>query len=199
MKPHIDIVILDIDCYLVLGMKSVLTQHFIRKGWSVRFLSSKHQTNANLVILSGGMNRMARHCRYGTAYRRQHVITIQETTQPRMIRSHIPACLSEQIRITRKVTKQNLLAEVERALETGNPHSPQDCPRCKLTLTHREYLVLSAIHRCMRLYQVAAFLNLSIKTVSRHKCNAMKKLGFHRNSELYNWLRQGGLEQEIRL
>nr|WP_269815850.1 LuxR C-terminal-related transcriptional regulator [Serratia ureilytica] len=142
---------------------------------------------------------MAYHCRYGTANRQQHVITIQETTQPRLLRRQLPACLSEQSRVTRKVTPHVLLAEAERVLETGNgPATPQDCPRCALTLTYREWQVLSAIRRCMRPYQVAIYLNLSIKTVSAHKCNAMNKLGFHRNSELYHWLRQGGLEQEIR-
>lgn len=193
MKSPIDIAILDIDNYFLLGLKALLTQHFSRKGESVRFLSDRYRAAALLVIQGDKANRMAYHCRYASA-RQQHVIMVQETAQ-----RELPACLSEQSRITREVTRQTLLAEVERVLEIRNgPAPPLSCPRCACILTNREWQVLSAIRRCMVPYQVADYLNLSIKTISAHKCNAMNKLGFHRNSELYQWLRQGGLEQVIR-
>ena len=198
MKLHIDIAILDTDNYFLLGLKALLTQHFSHKGGSVRFLSDRYRAGAPLVIQGSEPNRIPYHCRYAAA-RQQHVIMVQETAQPRAHRRQLPICLSEQSSIKREVTQQTLLSEVERVLEIGDlPAAPQSCPRCALTLTYREWQVLSAIRRGMVPYQVADFLNLSIKTISTHKCNAMNKLGFQRNSELYQWLRLGGLEQEIR-
>jgi hypothetical protein len=52
MKLHIDIVIFDTERYLVFGMETVLTQHFILKGWSVRFLSDRRWASATLMIHS---------------------------------------------------------------------------------------------------------------------------------------------------
>jgi DNA-binding NarL/FixJ family response regulator len=46
--------------------------------------------------------------------------------------------------------------------------------------------------------QIAQLLGLDVKTVSAHKRNAMVKLGFSRTSDLYYWMKNGGLAQEIR-
>ncbi|OMQ19630.1 hypothetical protein BMI79_20995 [Serratia oryzae] len=37
-----------------------------------------------------------------------------------------------------------------------------------------------------------AYLNISVKTANAHKQNAMRKLNFRCNQELYQWLLQGG-------
>ncbi len=61
-------------------------------------------------------------------------------------------------------------------------------------LTPRELQVLSAIAQGVQPGRLARQLGLHVKTISSHKCTAMRKLGFSRNHELYHWLsRQGGL------
>ncbi|WP_440515061.1 helix-turn-helix domain-containing protein [Serratia sarumanii] len=66
----------------------------------------------------------------------------------------------------------------------------QTCPCCTQTLTSRERQVLSCIKGAYDINHIARSLSLSPKTVSAHKRNAMLKLGFRRNNELYYWLQQ---------
>jgi len=52
-------------------------------------------------------------------------------------------------------------------------------------LTRSEIEVLKHLLNGMDLQQIAKMKQLSIKTISAHKCNAMRKLGVHTDSELF--------------
>ncbi|OVU34707.1 hypothetical protein BME18_16295 [Klebsiella michiganensis] len=52
-------------------------------------------------------------------------------------------------------------------------------------LTRSEIDVLKHLFNGMDLQQIAGMKQLSIKTISAHKCNAMRKLGVQSDSELF--------------
>ncbi|WP_425326544.1 response regulator transcription factor [Serratia marcescens] len=65
-------------------------------------------------------------------------------------------------------------------------------------LTPREHQVLRCMSCGLTASRVAWVLKITEKTVSAHKRSAMRKLGFRRSGELYQWLLRGGLEYEKR-
>lgn len=66
-----------------------------------------------------------------------------------------------------------------------------DCS-CMSPLTPREADVLWCIHQGMNGRDTGTYLSISEKTANTHKQNAMRKLNFRCNQELYQWLLQGG-------
>ncbi|MBH3259864.1 helix-turn-helix transcriptional regulator [Serratia marcescens] len=63
-----------------------------------------------------------------------------------------------------------------------------DCTHCSLALTPREREVVLMQRQALPPSLIADLLNISIKTVSAHKRNAMRKLGFRRIHELQQWM-----------
>lgn len=61
---------------------------------------------------------------------------------------------------------------------------PEDDGTALKTLTLRESLVLSEMMEGKSLRQIAARYHNSLKTISSHKCSAMKKLGVSSNAQL---------------
>lgn len=55
------------------------------------------------------------------------------------------------------------------------------------TLTHREREIIKLIAEGYRNKQIAEYLNISIKTVEKHRSNLMKKLDLHSISALTNY------------
>ncbi|CAI1725651.1 TPA: LuxR C-terminal-related transcriptional regulator [Serratia fonticola] len=64
-------------------------------------------------------------------------------------------------------------------------------------LTAREIEIMQCIITGMKLGHIAQKLNISVKTVSHHKRNVMRKLNFKRNAELFYWLQYGGLHEAM--
>ncbi|MBH3000355.1 response regulator transcription factor [Serratia marcescens] len=191
MKPHIDIVILDDDRYFSLGLETLLQEHFMHKGWSVTFLPTQLYPMANLIIQADKMTRPMRFYHVKKNFKNHTVITIQQTLR---LRRRLPACMSEHGIIRRRDSTEVVLHLVEKMFGGHIPVSPHQCSHCSQALTPREWEVLYTIQLGLVPSQIAGSLNLSVKTVSAHKRAAMRKLGFQRNTELYQWLRQGGLD-----
>ncbi|MFL4422392.1 LuxR C-terminal-related transcriptional regulator [Serratia marcescens] len=61
------------------------------------------------------------------------------------------------------------------------------------SFTQREREVLHLIKQGKTLTCMSACLGINVKTISAHKRNAMKKLNFKRNQELFHWLLQSDL------
>jgi fimbrial protein FimW len=190
MTRHINIIILAIDRYFYLGLTSLLQQHFVRKDWTVTFLPEYQTVQADLII------RVDK--KYGPRHtpppsRRpahQKVITLWDTT---FRHGPLPACLSAQGLLCRHDRGVGLLQFIDSWGRASNVYTPYITPQNELMLTPREWEVLSILRREQTPQGIASYLGISIKTVSQHKRNAMHKLGFHRNCDLYHWLQQGGL------
>lgn len=191
MRTHLNIVILDSNRYFAMGMEALLEPYLRQRGYPLVFFSDRYDEDADLVFKSHSLSSIAPRCRTDSPLS-QHRIAIPESP---LLCHRLPVCCREQSAISRRIGVEALLAEVERLLASPKPSlEAQNCPRCTSVLTMRERQVLQAFCGELTPRQVAKALQLSIKTVSAHKCGAMVKLGFTRNSELYHWLRKGGLD-----
>ncbi|BEM51250.1 hypothetical protein SME17J_47440 (plasmid) [Serratia marcescens] len=191
MKPHIDIVILDENSYFSQGLKYLLHDYFVHKGWSVTFLPTQFYTMATLLIKAAKIPVPLQYCHFKIPDKRQNIIIIQQSLR----RQHrLPACMNERGIIQRSDSAEVVLNLIEKIIEELTDTSTPDCTHCPRPLTSREWEVLHTIRLGLMPSQVAEYLNLSVKTVSAHKRAAMHKLGFQRNTELYHWLLKGGLD-----
>lgn len=196
MTQNIKITIQTADHYLYLGLANLLQTSFNKKQRSVIFLPEQQSARADLVI-QGDTGYCVRQ------YGKQTLASFQQQTSrlhnraARYRQRHRQArvCLCKQIvnfyqqcSLTPQQLLDNWLASLE-----GSARSVVNCPQHMMRLTSREHEVLSIMQRELTPSEIAADLGINIKTVSHHKRNAMHKLGFSRNSELYHWLRQGGL------
>lgn len=185
------VAILDADCYFVLGLESLLREHFDSLGMSIHFLPPARGANAQLLFQS--VTNSMRFCRWGRTRHQQKVITVQTRARRRN------TCISEHSIIDRSISVTALLLIVQHVMERKIVNrSPRNCPRCSRSLTRRELQILSILSRGNSHRQIAQLLGLDSKTVSAHKRNAMVKLGFSRLSDLHYWMKDGGLDQEIR-
>ncbi|WP_390903045.1 MULTISPECIES: response regulator transcription factor [Serratia] len=64
------------------------------------------------------------------------------------------------------------------------------CSCRQLHLTLREQEIMKHLKQEMSTSKIADTLKISQKTVSNHKVRVMRKMGFRRNHELYQWLRE---------
>lgn len=199
MLPVVTIMICDTNRYFSQGLEAVLHQYFTNKGLSPHFLTSDPRGfRADLVFQSHdfymGHQRL---CQHAHPCSRPKVIMIENRPCGPYPGRATPRCVCMRGNIYRNNDREEMLLEVERVLSLS-PSQHGDCPQCIQTLTPREQHILSSIKYGMRSSQIATFLRLSPKTVSAHKRKAMLKLGILRNTELYHWLRCGGLEKELR-
>ncbi|ALL40421.1 helix-turn-helix transcriptional regulator (plasmid) [Serratia marcescens] len=193
MKHSLTIVHLGTDNYFRLGLTTLLQQYFQQRGWGVTFLRDNCHAQADLVIQVEGENGVRQFCRTRRGNVRQTVVTVRDqVSQTRPRRS----CLSEQLTLDRRTTGEALIHQLAPWLATGAVRpcfSAHSCPRCSARLSPREREVLTALLQEHPVKEVANRLKIHNKTVSHHKRNAMRKLGFQRDIELYLWLQQGGL------
>lgn len=88
-----------------------------------------------------------------------------------------------------KCTLDALIQTLGQALGHHQTVSCIDCLGCEQRLTVREREILLTLGRGLSPTQVARLLFISEKTISSHKRSAMRKLGFRRPHELYQWIR----------
>ncbi|ALX96785.1 hypothetical protein AV650_26055 [Serratia fonticola] len=196
MKPHIFIAIQDTNRYFVQGIKLILQDYFLAKGCTWSFVPVAPGIASDLMVCAtpfGGAARL-KACRANPGDRRIGTILIRDTAVENVKNQPQGAVLSREarpdalLRLVEKLFEQAsqsfLVANTERVYRS-------------LHLTPREREVLQGISWELTPEKIASKLSLSVKTVSTHKLTAMRKLGFRRNSELYFWLLQGGLELGI--
>lgn len=191
-KMHIHILIQDTNLYFAQGLTTLLQDNFICRKINAVFLTRDQAHLADLLILSNEMSQlMWAYFATPTPFR-QTVLVIQNTH-----RQHaLPRYLHTAGIIRRCDTKETTLQRIEAASSQSLP-SYEETPDEPLTLTPREYQILSLTGQGVLPYEIAKQLKLHIKTVSTHKCSAMRKLGFSRNHDLYRWLRYGGLVNSL--
>lgn len=97
----------------------------------------------------------------------------------------IEAALRGQHYITPAIAKPVL----ERALRADDPSTPS----IKVDLTPRQREVLQLIGEGKATKEIAALLNISVKTVEFHKARLMEELGFHSTAELMRYAITQGL------
>ncbi|CAI1835843.1 LuxR C-terminal-related transcriptional regulator [Serratia fonticola] len=193
MKPCIVIAILDRNHYFSQGIKHLLRDYLQAKGYTWRFVSVTSEIAIDLMVCVKpfGWSTRLNSLRENPGDRRLGTIVIWDTILENIRHQHGPEVLS------RKARPDAVLHMVEEMFEQASQSSLEankERTYSCLKLTPREREVLQGISWELTPNKIANKLSLSVKTVSTHKLTAMRKLGFRRNSELYHWLRNGGLE-----
>lgn len=193
MKPCIVIAIQDRNHYFSQGIKHILQDYLQAKGYTWRFVSVTSEIAIDLMVCVKpfGWSTRLNSLRENPGDRRLGTIVIWDTILENIRHQHGPEVLS------RKARPDAVLHMVEEMFEQASQSSLEankERTYSCLKLTPREREVLQGISWELTPNKIANKLSLSVKTVSTHKLTAMRKLGFRRNSELYHWLRNGGLE-----
>lgn len=198
MKPHIVIAIQDTNRFFALGIQHILQAYFQAKGCTWNFVPVASETTIDLMIwakpsnwpmLANRLWEQKEGRLLGTIVVREKVIVGIKSENPDQIgpsqlgrREGAEAVVLLLEQMFKRVNFQSLLTAKRRT-----------CYSVKLTPRERD--ILQGISWEQTPNQIADRLSLNVKTISTHKLTAMRKLGFKRNSELYDWLRQGGLEK----
>ncbi|CAI2021181.1 two component system sensor kinase SsrB [Serratia proteamaculans] len=189
---HIHILIQDTNQYFVLGLTALLQDNFMCGKINALFVTREHAHLADLLILSSEVSQFMWAYPATTASFRQTVLVIQNPRQ-----RALPHYLHTAGTIRRRDTKETVLQLIEEVWRQSPPSSLKEILNKPLTLTSREYQILSLISQGLSQSLIAWQLKLQSKTVSSHKCSAMRKLGFSHNHDLYHWLRYGGLAKSL--
>lgn len=193
MKPCIVIAIQDSNRYFSQGIQHIFQDYLQAKGYTWRFVSVTSEIAIDLMVCVKpfGWSTRLNSLRENPGDRRLGTIVIWDTILENIRHQHGPEVLS------RKARPDAVLHMVEEMFEQASQSSLEankERTYSCLKLTPREREVLQGISWELTPNKIANKLSLSVKTVSTHKLTAMRKLGFRRNSELYHWLRNGGLE-----
>ncbi|WP_447889552.1 helix-turn-helix transcriptional regulator [Serratia fonticola] len=183
-KTHIKIFIQDTNQYFAQGLAALLQSFYLSRQATVTFLSKKNYYLADLVIVSSDTPSFIWAYRARQFNTRQLLFLIQDSSRYRTA----PSDLHEAGVIKRGDNTNSVLQLIDLALIEQADCVTNLAQFCMPVLTPREIQVLSAIALGFQSVRIAKKLGLHVKTISAHKCAAMRKLGFSRNQELYNWL-----------
>lgn len=195
--------ILDDDIFFAQGLKYLLSACFDKHGFNEnRNMAGNTYAGLTHLIIRGSLARHAVMSDYNssTQINGYNVITIYVVDYPQQntfCTSHLRT--ENKIKIHRKCSVDSFikLLEQQPLFRNRNYCSGKNLPvvnNLNEKLTRREKEILSLISRGYSNNEISGQLSISNKTVSAHKCRAMRKLGIARKTELYHWLRKDGLK-----
>lgn len=190
MKPPIVIALWDTDHFFLQGMQHILKDYFYKKEISVVFTPTirVHLIDSNMADLI-----IKREIAWGLQGHERHKIVI--------IRNYTlngNKTFGLQGEVNRSEKPEAIVRLLDGLFEPSSRPTPSDNVT-RITISAREREVLQYIAAEFTPYQIANRLRISIKTVSAHKGTAMRKLGFKRKNDLYNWLLLSGIAARTKL
>ncbi|HEJ8024887.1 TPA: response regulator transcription factor [Serratia liquefaciens] len=200
LKESITVLLSDKNRFFIDGLQQVLEIYFHSKNVNVRFTENTFEyRTADIIFLAANPS---------------------ESTLPHYLYSQAKACcplvfLIEEERgstpvansasrmkftyISRNKSVEALFEAIERVIFSKIIQNKRN--RCSFNnasrlakFSTREYEVIHYLSLGLPNISISRKLNLSEKTISQHKRNAMRKLNFKRNAELHFWLLCGGLK-----
>lgn len=190
-KNHVHVFIQDHDQYFALGLTAILQ---IGGLCRYTFLTQKNWYLADLIIAPADPISFFK--TYPTTLMKtpRNVVLIQDKVRYRTV----PQTLFCSDIIKRHDSINTVLQLLKAAYKKQKESTTADALYRSPALTFRERQVLIAIAQGLPPNRIARQLDIHVKTVSNHKCTAMRKLGFSRNHELYLWLiNQDDLPQSL--
>lgn len=196
MKQPLSIMIIDADRYFTYGLGFGLQAFFQARQQDIRLLEEA-QVSSDIDIIFLGNLATSYPWHYRLHQRKNRPMVFFITDQGRnknqlKTRVHCEQCH------TRALYRHQPLSSLYERLDsmlfsplTSPAASNHDCS-CMSPLTSREEEVLRCIHMGMNGKDTGNYLQISNKTANAHKQNAMRKLNFRCNQQLYLWLLQGG-------
>ncbi|MCP1107093.1 LuxR C-terminal-related transcriptional regulator [Serratia nevei] len=180
MKKSITVAIYDNDRYFRSGLEFFLTGYFLRRGIEVRFDHRGESEVAPTLAFGAQWQRYRHHA--GCVRCNRYFLTIKNRPKYRL-------AAAEHGVIYRDISIDQLaLTLVRLPLDEQLPTEPcRDC-RHEGTLSQRERQVVRYMRSGLSQSEVAARLELSVKTVHTHKRSIMQKMELRRKHEFIYWL-----------
>lgn len=191
MKPPIIIALWDNDHFFLHGMQHILKDYFNEKGVSVVFIPT---AGVHLTDLSMADLIVKREIAWGRCGYDRHKIVIARSN---VLNERKTFCLRGEVNRSEK--PEAVVRLLDDLFEPSSRPLPGNSMVNHIRISAREREVLQYIAAELTPHQIAKKLNISIKTVSAHKGTAMRKLGFTRKNDLYNWLLLSGITEVVRL
>ena len=196
MKQALSIMIIDADHYFTYGLGLGLKTFFQARQQDIHLLEET-QVGSDIDIIFLGDMVTSYPWHYRLHQRKNHPLVFFISEQGRNKNQLKPRVHCEKCN-TRALYRHQPLSALYERLDSVlySPFEPStsssnDCS-CMYPLTSREEEVLRCIHMGMNGQDTGNYLHISNKTANAHKQNAMRKLNFRCNQELYQWLLQGG-------
>ncbi|MFC0228322.1 helix-turn-helix domain-containing protein [Serratia aquatilis] len=196
MAQPLSILIVDSDRYFTYGLSLKLQTFFKSRKQNIHLLKET-QTNDNIDIIFLGDLVTTSPWLYRLHQRNCHPMVCLIKDKRRSPNLANPGMQCDKCNAGTLYRHQtlpelhNLLDGMLSSRLMSSLSSHQNCS-CMSPLTRRETEVLQCLYRGMNGRQTAEYLYISQKTANAHKQNAMRKLNFRCNQELYQWLLQGG-------
>lgn len=186
MRSQIYIGLLDGDFFFIQGLMFFLKEYFDEKNKNVIFVNKDRLENADVIFYESS-NYMAYFI--GKALRSSTKNTIlfslgggkNSLSTWRLARLQQALLKKESLQQLRFYL-DTLWRERENFGYQRWVNSPEE------DLTHRQQQIMRLLAKGVTPAEISMQLNISIKTVSSHRGAVMKKFGFNRKIELYNWL-----------
>lgn len=186
MKAPVYIGLLDSDLFHSEGLKLFLIEYFKEKNKSAVFVNKDRLENADVIFYESS-NYMAYFIGKILRSSTKNTILFSLGEGKNSLATWRLACLQQAL------LKKESLQQLRFYLDTlwrerenfgyqRRVNSPEE------DLTHRQQQIMRLLAKGVTPAEISMQLNISVKTVSSHRGAVMKKFGFNRKVELYNWL-----------
>jgi DNA-binding CsgD family transcriptional regulator len=190
----------DNNHYLVQGLRSVLEAYFFQHGIKARITGNLTQYKTCQVAIIPYFNEECSLSHYLHNYLKDHCpMTFLMLDEGKLRFFENFSLRQNQQFLSRSKSVDQLLQQLTWAfkkfsfLQQENGHycccSPTD------NLTTREVDVIKYWSSGLETHVISEKMGISLKTISTHKRNAMKKMNLSKNIELYTWAKDAGLAQ----
>ncbi|WP_422528794.1 response regulator transcription factor [Serratia fonticola] len=185
MKSPILISLSDSDRFFLQGMQHLLKAFFYKKGISAEFVSTLEGTVADVRVADLIVKRAIAWEQH--KHECHKIVIVRNCAQQGG--GKIFALQGE---VNRSEKLEGVVRLLDELFEPSAWLSHCDNATC-IKISARERQVLLCIAAELTPCQIAKKLAISPKTVSGHKKTVMRKLGFSRQNDLYNWLLLHGI------
>lgn len=192
MRTPIYISLLDRNSFLAQGLMFFLDEYFNRKNKKVIFVNKRQMDIADIIFYES--NQAMAHLIgkvLRSSMRNVILFSLGEGKD-----SLLTWRLAKYQRVlSRKETLQQLCCYLDALwCEREALGSDQRVSTPEEDLTYRQRQIMHLLAKGVAPADISMRLNISVKTVSSHRGAVMKKFGFNRKIELYNWLILRGSE-----
>lgn len=183
--------------FFCVGVEKIISNHLFNLSFVPVFSSDKERDDLDIVIIMLSSKKVIYPCQYLMRFNfvRLGGVVIYEVHDKKI--TGYTSCLHEVNSMSVRDTPEMLVSLLDRVLSEKPVEGAlikERCSYCKPVLTAAERFVMHGLAMGLSATCIAEMLGLSPKTISAHKRNGMRKMGFSRNFELYHWLSCGGLD-----
>lgn len=195
MKKKLTISLNDHNSYFLAGLQYGLIEYFTAQNIQVDIFIGYSNGKPDIIFQALRLGENANFCHYFSADAPQPMYFI---IRDKLENNFAPPnhCITNSGTLYRNESLDNMLEKVKLAMQfrSLSQEMAHHCPVCHpKNLTERERQVLHYLRKGISQSNIAVILQLKAKTVNSHKCSAMKKLNFTRNSELFYWMLHGSV------